>query len=416
MRRFAIVEHTHEFPFCSQLMAGFDRPWVLWVAALFHDIAKGRGGDHSKLGTVDARRFCKQHGISREDTDLIAWLVEHHLTMSHVAQKQDLTDPDVVKAFAQVVGNGRYLTALYLLTVADIRGTSPKVWNAWKGKLLEDLYRITLRVLGGARLDTHSLWAQKRDDTIAQLRLKAFDPELAKPLWDKLDMSFFMRHDARDIAWLTRSLFNKVNSPNPVVKARISPAGEGLQVAVYVKDQPDLFARICGYFERKAFSIQDAKIETTRDGYALDTFQITDPGLAGDYRDILTLVEHELGERVRLECPLPDPTQGRLSRQSRSFPSSRAWTCVPTSAASITCCRYPPTTAPACCTRSRACWPNIACPCIRHASIRSVNAWKTCSWSTARDWPPTTDCRFSLNRTCSTRWPSKAGTPVVETI
>ncbi len=320
MRRFAIVEHTHEFPFCSQLMAGFDRPWVLWVAALFHDIAKGRGGDHSKLGTVDARRFCKQHGISREDTDLIAWLVEHHLTMSHVAQKQDLTDPDVVKAFAQVVGNGRYLTALYLLTVADIRGTSPKVWNAWKGKLLEDLYRITLRVLGGARLDTHSLWAQKRDDTIAQLRLKAFDPELAKPLWDKLDMSFFMRQDARDIAWLTRSLFNKVNSPNPVVKARISPAGEGLQVAVYVKDQPDLFARICGYFERKAFSIQDAKIETTRDGYALDTFQITDPGLAGDYRDILTLVEHELGERVRLECPLPDPTQGRLSRQSRSFP------------------------------------------------------------------------------------------------
>ncbi|RZT41995.1 [protein-PII] uridylyltransferase [Cupriavidus agavae] len=320
MRRFAIVEHTHEFPFCSQLMAGFERPWVLWVAALFHDIAKGRGGDHSKLGTVDARRFCKQHGIAREDADLIAWLVEHHLTMSHVAQKQDLTDPDVVKAFAQVVGNERYLTALYLLTVADIRGTSPKVWNAWKGKLLEDLYRITLRVLGGARLDSHSLWAQKRDDTIAQLRLNAFDPDLAKPLWNKLDMSFFMRHDARDIAWLTRHLFNKVNSADPVVKARVSPAGEGLQVVVYVKDQPDLFARICGYFERKAFSIQDAKIETTRDGYALDTFQITDPGLDGGYRDILALVEHELTERVRLECPLPETTQGRLSRQSRSFP------------------------------------------------------------------------------------------------
>jgi [protein-PII] uridylyltransferase len=301
-------------------MASFDRPWVLWVAALFHDIAKGRGGDHSKLGTVDARRFCKQHGISRQDTDLIAWLVENHLTMSHVAQKQDMTDPEVVKAFAQVVGNERYLTALYLLTVADIRGTSPKVWNAWKGKLLEDLYRITLRVLGGAQLDPHSLWAQKRDDTIAQLRLKAFDPELAKPLWNKLDMSFFMRHDARDIAWLTRHLFNQVDAVEPVVKARISPAGEGLQVVVYVKDQPDLFARICGYFERKAFSIQDAKIETTRDGYALDTFQITDPGLDGDYRDILALVEHELAQHVRQESPLPDPTQGRLSRQSRSFP------------------------------------------------------------------------------------------------
>ncbi|MGO4812365.1 [protein-PII] uridylyltransferase [Cupriavidus sp. 2MCAB6] len=324
MRRFAIVEHTHEFPFCSQLMATFDRPWVLWVAALFHDIAKGRGGDHSKLGTADARRFCKQHGIGREDTDLIAWLVEHHLTMSHVAQKQDLTDADVIHAFARVVGTERNLTALYLLTVADIRGTSPKVWNAWKGKLLEDLYRITLRVLGGARVDPHSLWAQRRDDTIAQLRLKAFDPELGKPLWAQLDVAFFLRHDARDIAWLTRHLYNKVDSPTPVVKARLSPAGEGLQVAVYVKDQPDVFARICGYFERKSFSIQEAKIHTTRHGYALDTFQVTDPGISsdasGNYRDIIALVEHELAERLQQQAALPEPTQGRLSRQSRSFP------------------------------------------------------------------------------------------------
>ncbi|MBF6987462.1 MULTISPECIES: [protein-PII] uridylyltransferase [Cupriavidus] len=326
MRRFAIVEHTHEFPFCSQLMASFDKPWVLWVAALFHDIAKGRGGDHSKLGTQDARRFCKQHGIAREDADLISWLVEHHLTMSHVAQKQDLTDPEVVHAFARVVGSERYLTALFLLTVADIRGTSPKVWNAWKGKLLEDLYRITLRVLGGARVDSHSLWAQRKEETISTLRLKAFDPELGKRLWAQLDVAFFLRHDARDIAWLTRHLYDKVDSPAPVVKARISPAGEGLQVAVYVQDQPDLFARICGYFERKAFSIQDAKIHTTRHGYALDTFQVTDPGMAGNdnyrgnYRDIIALVEHELCEKLRQQDALPEPTQGRLSRQSRSFP------------------------------------------------------------------------------------------------
>ncbi|CAG9180966.1 [protein-PII] uridylyltransferase [Cupriavidus respiraculi] len=320
MRRFAIVEHTHEFPFCSQLMASFDKPWVLWVAALFHDIAKGRGGDHSKLGTADARRFCRQHGIAREDTNLIAWLVEHHLTMSHVAQKQDMTDPEVVHAFARVVGNERYLTALYLLTVADIRGTSPKVWNAWKGKLLEDLYRITLRVLGGARVDPHSLWAQRRDETISQLRLMTFDTALGEPLWAQLDVAFFLRHDARDIAWLTRHLYNKVDSPVPVVKARISPAGEGLQIAVYAKDQPDLFARICGYFERKSFSIQEAKIHTTRHGYALDTFQVTDPGITGDYRDIIALVEHELCERLQHAAPLPEAAQGRLSRQSRSFP------------------------------------------------------------------------------------------------
>jgi len=322
IRRFAIVEHTHEFPFCSRLMASFDKPWVLSVAALFHDIAKGRGGDHSSLGGVDARRFCRLHGIAKEDADLIVWLVEQHLTMSQVAQKQDLTDPEVIHAFARMVGNERYLTALYLLTVADIRGTSPKVWNAWKGKLLEDLYRITLRVLGGAKLDPHSQWAQRQEETIAQLRLMAFDPEAARPLWEKLDVAFFLRHDARDIAWLTRHLYNKVDSEVPVVKARISPAGEGLQVAVYVKDQPDLFARICGYFERKGFSIQEAKIHTTRHDYALDTFQLTDPGLAaeGGYRDILTLVEHELAERLRQQAALPEPSQGRLSRQSRSFP------------------------------------------------------------------------------------------------
>ena len=153
IRRFAVAEHAHEYPFCSQLIANFDRPWALTVAALFHDIAKGRGGDHSTLGMADARRFCTRHGIDEEDTDLIVWLVGEHLTMSTVAQKQDTTDPEVIRRFAAKVGNERRLTALYLLTVADIRGTSPKVWNAWKGKLLEDLYRLTLQVLGGANTD-----------------------------------------------------------------------------------------------------------------------------------------------------------------------------------------------------------------------------------------------------------------------
>src|SRR5450830_1038808 len=149
VRRFTMSEHAHEYPFCSQLIANFAQPWILYVAALFHDIAKGRGGDHSKLGMADALHFCHQHGLPAQDTELVVFLVEHHLTMSQVAQKQDLSEPDVILHFAGVVKDERHLTALYLLTVADIRGTSPKVWNAWKGKLLEDLYRMTLRVLGG---------------------------------------------------------------------------------------------------------------------------------------------------------------------------------------------------------------------------------------------------------------------------
>ncbi|MGQ9724873.1 MAG: [protein-PII] uridylyltransferase, partial [Tepidimonas sp.] len=139
VRRFFMPEHAHEYPFCSQLAAGWDKPWVLYVAALFHDIGKGRGGDHSVLGARDVLTFARQHGIDPEDAALIHFLVAEHLTMSQVAQKQDLSDPQVIDAFARRVGDERRLTGLYLLTVADIRGTSPKVWNGWKAKLLEDL-------------------------------------------------------------------------------------------------------------------------------------------------------------------------------------------------------------------------------------------------------------------------------------
>ena len=143
-----MAEHAHEYPFCSHLAAGWDKPWILYIAALFHDIGKGRGA----ITPTSARKRSGASAVSMaltRRTQLIEFLVSEHLTMSRVAQKQDLSDPEVISAFAQRVRNERYLTALYLLTVADIRGTSPKVWNAWKGKLLEDLYRSTLRTLGG---------------------------------------------------------------------------------------------------------------------------------------------------------------------------------------------------------------------------------------------------------------------------
>ncbi|WP_062309227.1 [protein-PII] uridylyltransferase [Polynucleobacter sinensis] len=323
IRRFMIVEHTHEFPFCSSLIAHFEKPWLLVIAALFHDIAKGRGGDHSELGKADTRKFAKDHGLDKADTELLVWLVAEHLKMSQVAQKQDITDPDVVQAFAKKVGDERHLTALYLLTVADVRGTSPKVWNAWKGKLLEDLYRATLRVLGGAKPDASSELAQHQEESRAKLRLYAIEDSAYESLWKQLDVAFFLRQDAADIAWLTRHLFNKVDSETPVVRARLSPVGEGLQIAVYVKDQEDLFSRICAYFERHGFSIWDARIHTTRHGYALDTFQISGSNLVdegGSYRDLIQLVEYELTAALQNNDPLPPPSIGRLSRQSRTFP------------------------------------------------------------------------------------------------
>lgn len=294
VRRFFMAEHVHEYPFCSQLAAGWDAPWILYAGALFHDIAKGRGGDHSDLGAEEVRRFASQHGISREDAKLIEFLVREHLSMSRIAQKSDLSDPDVIHAFAKQVGNERYLTALYLLTVADIRGTSPKVWNAWKGKLLEDLYRYTLRALGGhAPSPDAEVEAHKRE-ALVRLALHSLPHEAHKKLWDTLDVSYFMRHDADDIAWHTRHISRHVGTEQPIVRARRSPAGEGLQVLVYTADQPDLFARICGYFDQGGFSIQDARIHTARNGYALDTFQVVTSGMQDHYREMTAMVESEL--------------------------------------------------------------------------------------------------------------------------
>jgi [protein-PII] uridylyltransferase len=320
MRRFTMTEHAHEYPFCSQLMANFHNHWLLYVAALFHDIAKGRGGDHSKLGVADAAQFCQEHGMNAEDTELVTFLVEQHLTMSQVAQKQDLSDPDVIGAFAALVKDERHLTALYLLTVADIRGTSPKVWNAWKAKLLEDLYRITLRVLGGEPHSADRELKNRQQEALATLRLYGLPPDAHEALWKQLDMAYFLRHDASDIAWQTRALYDRLNSDKPVVKCRLAPIGEGLQIAVYVQDQPDLFARICSYFDRKNFSILDAKIHTTRHGYALDTFLVTEQNFAKSYRDIISLIEHELCELLQSQAELPSPSKGRLSRLSRTFP------------------------------------------------------------------------------------------------
>ena len=330
VRRFFIPDHAHEYPFCSQLAAGWDKPFILYTAALFHDIAKGRGGDHSKLGVLEAKSFCRQHSIASEDSKLIAFLVGEHLTMSHVAQKEDLSDPDVIAAFAKRVGNERRLTALYLLTVADIRGTSPKVWNAWKGKLLEDLYKYTLRMLGGRAPDANAEIESRKREALVELARHSEPHDGQKALWDTLDVGYFMRHDASEIAWHARQLSRYVarTEATPVlalngkciVRARISPLGEGLQVLVYTEDQTDLFARICGYFDQAGFSILDAKIHTAKNGYALDTFQVVTSLLPEHYRELMTMVESGLSLTINQKGTLPPPTKGRVSRRVKNFP------------------------------------------------------------------------------------------------
>jgi [protein-PII] uridylyltransferase len=322
LRRFTMPELAHEFPLCTRLMNNFGRRWLLFIAALYHDIAKGRGGDHSELGARDAVRFCRRHGLAAEDSALVEFLVEQHLTMSTVAQKQDVYDPEVVRAFAERVGSERRLIALYLLTVADIRGTSPKVWNAWKAKLLEDLFRAARRSLTGNTVPVDAVLTAKQNEALRLLRLYALPEDARDRLWGQLDTSYFLRHDAQEIAWQTRQLYGHVDTGRTVVRARLAPIEEGLQVMVYTPDREALFAHICGYFERAGYNIAEAKIHTTQHGYALDTFLVLGRGPGVHYRDMIRILEKELTDELQSNAPLPPPRGGRLSRRVRHFPVS----------------------------------------------------------------------------------------------
>jgi [protein-PII] uridylyltransferase len=319
LRRFTMAEYAHEYPLCSQLIAEFDRHWLLYVAALFHDIAKGRGGDHSQLGSRDARLFCRSHGITDDDAALVEFLVAQHLTMSQVAQKQDIADPEIVGRFARLVGTERRLTALYLLTVADIRGTSPRVWTSWKGKLLEDLFRMTRRRLGGDALPATAVLESRNREARRILDLYGISAAAHEPLWQQLDVVYFMRNSAREIAWHTRALLVHLHTGRAIVRSRLAPTGDAAEVLIYVRDQKDLFARVCGYFDSRNLSILDAKIHTTRHGYALDSFLVTDRDRS-DYRPLLALIDKQLAAWIDAITPLPPPVRGRLSRHSRHFP------------------------------------------------------------------------------------------------
>lgn len=319
LRRFTLPMYAHEFPLCSKLITDFARPEVLYLAGLFHDIAKGRGGDHSKLGRADASRFCKQHGVMREDNELIVWLVENHLTMSSTAQKQDLSDQDVIAAFASKIKNERYLTALYLLTVADIRGTSHKVWNAWKGKLLEDLFNATKRYLSSGKIADQA--GESKRLASESLNLYAIHPDVYKLLWTQLDNEYFTRHEPHEIAWHTRLLAHRVNTDTPIVKARLSRIGEGMQVLVYSQDKPFLFAKICNFFARMSYNIMEAKILTTQHGYALDSFIVMDANDdKTEYRDVMNYIEYELTQLLSNDDISKASQSGRISRQLKHFP------------------------------------------------------------------------------------------------
>ncbi len=321
LRRFSKPELKHEFPLCSQLFSEFDAPHLLYIAAIFHDIAKGRGGDHSTLGRIDAIKFCKLHGLSKEDSALVAWLVESHLKMSSTAQKEDLTDPAVVESFAQLVENKRRLNALYLLTIADIRGTSPLIWNAWKARLLENLYHETRRALENPTFHIQQIITKRIEEASEKLNRFGISPKTYEGMWQQFGENYFVRHETEEIAWHSRLLTPHLNTLKSIVRARLSPYGDGIQVMIYTKDQNEIFARICNFFDRMGYNIVEAKIYTTRHGYALDSFIILDQASKSvSYSGLLKFIETNLSGKLDHRDSLESPLKGRISRQVKHMP------------------------------------------------------------------------------------------------
>ncbi len=321
LRRFAKPELKHEFPLCSQLFASFEKPYLLYLAAIFHDIAKGRGGDHSTLGTKDAKHFCKLHKLPKEDTNLVAWLVEAHLKMSSTAQKSDLSDPNVIEQFARFVKTEKRLVALYLLTVADVRGTSPIVWNAWKARLLESLFYATKRVLNDETFSVQQTIEIRQQEAALKLNKYGLSAQSYQPLWHSVGAAYFVRFEPDEIAWQSRLLTPHIHSDKPIVRARLSPSGDGIQVMIYTRDQDDLFARICNFFDRMAYNIVQAKIYTTNHSYALNSFIVLDQsGKSVSYSGLLKFIEAELTEKILATAALEAPLEGRVSRQVKHMP------------------------------------------------------------------------------------------------
>ena len=321
LRRFSKPELKHEFPLCSKLFAEFDAPYLLYLAALFHDIAKGRNGDHSNLGKVDAARFCKLHGLTKTDTALVAWLVESHLKMSATAQKSDLSDPGVIEGFANLVQNERRLNALYLLTVADIRGTSPLVWNAWKARLLESLFHETKRALAAPSFHAKQTISKRIEEASEKLTRFGISTQTYEHMWHEFGESYFVRHETDEIAWHSRLLTPHLYSEVPIVRARLSPYGDGIQVMIYSKDQNDMFARICNFFDRMGYNIVEAKIYTTNHAYALDSFIILDQSdNSVSYSGLLKFIESKLSSQLDASITLESPLKGRISRQVKHMP------------------------------------------------------------------------------------------------
>ena len=277
LRRFSLDEHNDELPVCNTIFLLITKPEILYIAALFHDIAKGRNGDHSAIGEEIARQFCIQHDLSAHDTRLITWLVRNHLVMSMTAQRKDIGDPDIIHEFAQKVGSVEYLNHLYLLTVADIRATNPELWNGWKDSLLKELYSVTHNALRRGLQNPAALADRLREnkqDAKDELLKFGLSEAAIDNAWKHTSDDYFLRYSAEEIAWHTMAIASSREADLPLVLLRPQNHRGSAEVFIYTKDEGAIFSICTATLDQLGLTILDAKIMTTNDNYVLNSFQV----------------------------------------------------------------------------------------------------------------------------------------------
>ncbi|MGM0525641.1 MAG: [protein-PII] uridylyltransferase [Pseudomonadota bacterium] len=321
--RFSDHDHLGEFPLCEQLVESMQRRYCLYLAGIFHDIAKGRGGDHSELGAMDARNFCNQHGYNDDDAELVAWLVNHHLTMSVTAQKRDIHDPEVIQTFANKMQTRERLDYLYCLTVADIRATNRSLWNNWKATLLEELYNATRYLLeqnsNTPTLDVRKKIQQNKANAMALLLSAGFDEKEINSLWGRFTADYFFRHTAEQISWHSQHILNLSTEQLPLILIGDENNYGTTELFIYHHEESHLFASVAGVLDCQQLSILDAQILATRDGYVMDTFvllqrdgkPLTDPQRIEEVKQQLLDVMHKRQSVPTNERP--------LSRRMKNF-------------------------------------------------------------------------------------------------
>jgi [protein-PII] uridylyltransferase len=324
LRRFNAPGHRHELPLCSAIIDRIPKLELLYLAGLFHDIGKGRGGDHSLLGARDAWDFCQLHGLSEFDSRLVAWLVEHHLLMSMTAQRRDIADPEVIQDFAEQVADANRLNYLYLLTVADVRATNPKRWNSWIDSLLKELYRATTRALERGLDNPHALddlIAEKQSEAMRLLARQHIDADACRDLWAQVNLDFFTASSPEEIAWQSREILETSPETMLWVAIRPLPARGCSEVFIYCQDQAYLFVRITALLDQHALNIVDARITTTASAKAINVFRVLTPEgkpiTPGEATERLVAELHQ--ELLDVHGAGPRVSR-RLPRQLRSFP------------------------------------------------------------------------------------------------